>query len=167
MKLKLTPEFSYLIGFWSKIRSKEGIGIEGENELQEIFAKQVLDQKLMETEKLLSDTNKIYFYHGKYRKFFQQIEAEKLDRYKYINEYSASYLAGMFDAIGKINEQGVVYLEKRGSTDEMLLSRLGFPTRKIGNSLIILRPKAFLLLIKNYTKRFGNHPAMKLLKEKK
>ncbi|MEW6528567.1 MAG: hypothetical protein AB1391_01615 [Candidatus Micrarchaeota archaeon] len=166
MKIKLTPELSFIIGFWSKIRSKEGLGIEGGRDLQEIFAEQVLGQKLTETNKLLSENNLIYFYHGKYRKFFQQIENEKLERYKYLNEYSASYLAGIFDAVGKINERGVICLEKGGNSDEMLLFRLGFPTRKINSTLIILKPKTFLLFIKNYTRRFKDHPIMKLLKKK-
>lgn len=167
MKLKLTPELSYLIGFWSKLRSKEGLGIEAGKDAQEIFAQQLLEQKLTETDKLLSDADKLYFYHGKYRKFFQEIDDQKLERYKYINEYSANYLAGMFDAVGGINERGIVYLARGGGADEMLLSRLGFPSHKSANGISIGRPKAFLMLIKNYTRRFAAHPVMAMLKKKK
>ncbi len=167
MKIKLTPELSYLIGLWSKRRSKEGVGIEGNKKMQEIFAQQVLEQKLTESDKLLSDEWKIYFYHSKYRKFFQEIEDGKLERYKYINEYSANYLAGVFDAVGGISEQGIVYLERFGSSDELLFMRLGFPTRKMDGKMVIGRPKAFLAFIKNYTRIFGSHPVMGMIKKKK
>lgn len=166
MKIKLTPELSYLIGLWSKRRCAEGVGVEGDKEVQGYFAQAVLEMKLAEPDKILTDGDKVYFYHGKYRKFFQEIEAEKLERYKYINEYSANYLAGAFDAAGGITEQGIVYLEKFGTADEMLLFRLGFPTRKMEGKMIIGRPKAFLAFIRNYTKRFANHPAMDAIKKK-
>jgi hypothetical protein len=167
MKIKLTPELSYIIGLWSRRRCAEGLGIEAGKELQQIFAQTVLEQKLTETDKLLSDENRIYFYHGKYRKFFQEIEQEKLERYKYINEYSANYLAGVFDAAGGISEQGVIYLERFGTSDEVLLLRLGFPPRKIDGKMAIGRPRAFLAFIKNYTRVFSGHPAMGMLKGKK
>lgn len=166
-KLKLTPELSYLIGLWSKRRSKEGLGLEGSKELQGLFAQKVLEQQLTTSDKMLADEEKVYFYHGKYRKFFQEIEEEKLERYKYINEYSANYLAGLFDAVGGISEQGVVYLDRFNSNDEILLSRLGFPPRKMEGKMVIGRPKAFLALIKNYTKMFCTHPAMEMTKKKK
>ncbi len=167
MKIKLTPELSYLIGLWSRVRSAEGLGIEASKELQQLFAQQALAQKVAESDKLLFEEGKIYLYHGKYRKFFQEIEQEKLERYKYINEYSASYLAGAFDAAGGISEQGIVYLSKFGNSDELLLSRLGFPARRIDGRLAIGRPRAFLAFIKNYTKMFPNHPAMEMLRKKR
>ncbi|MDD5337071.1 MAG: hypothetical protein PHS02_01160 [Candidatus ainarchaeum sp.] len=160
MKIKLTPELSYLIGMWTRRRTKEGLGVEGGKEIQEIFAQKLLEQGLTTSDRLLSDENKVYFYHGKYRKFFQEIENEKLERYKYINEYSANYLAGLFDAVGGITEGGVVYLERFGGIDEMLLMRLGFPVKKMDGKMLIGRPKAFLLFIRNYTKLFANHPIM-------
>lgn len=166
MKIKLTPDLSYIIGLWSKRRSMVGIGIVAPPELQQIFAKEVLAQNLTPSDKLLNDGEKIYFYHSRYRKFFQQVEEDKLERYKYLNDYSASYLAGMFDAAGTITEKGVVYLERANSRDEVLMLRLGFPVKKSDGKLMICRPKAFLMLIKNYTKMFGSHPVMELLKKK-
>ncbi len=166
MKIKLTPELSYLIGLWSRRRCAEGLGIAAGKELQQVFAQQVLGQKLTESDRLLSDESKIYFYHRKYRKFFQEIEQEKLERYKFINEYSASYLASVFDAAGGISEQGVVYLERFGNADELLLMRLGFPPRRMDGKMAIGRPKAFLAFIRNYTKLFSNHPVMEMLRKK-
>lgn len=164
MKIKLTPELSYLIGLWSKKRCPEGIGINGNGDYQQIFAQCVLELKLVESNMLLSDDAKIYFYHTKYRRFFQEIEENKLERYKYLNEYSANYLAGIFDAIGEINEQGMVYLKMFGKIDEVLLLRLGFPTKKINEKLVIKKPKVFLAFIKNYTRVFSNNPVMKIIK---
>ncbi|MBU0586451.1 hypothetical protein KJ780_02990 [Candidatus Micrarchaeota archaeon] len=166
MKTKLTPELSYIIGLWSKRRTVEGIGIIGYPEAQEVFVKEVLSQNLTPSDKMLTDADKVYFYHSRYRKFFQQVEEDKLERYKYLNEYAASYLAGVFDAVGGITERGVVYLNRFNSIDEVLLLRLGFPVKKSEGKLLIGRPKAFLLFIKNYTKLFTTHPVMETLKKK-
>ncbi len=165
MKLKLTPELSYLIGIWSRRRCADGLGIEASKDVQEIFTQQVLEQKLTEPDKLLTGDGKVFFYHGKFRKFFQEIEQDKLERYKYINEYSANYFAGSFDAAGGISENGVVYLERFGNSDELLLSRLGFPPRRMEGKLVIGRPKAFLAFIKNYTRLFSKHPVMEMLRK--
>lgn len=167
MKLKLTPELSYLIGIWSKQKCKQGFGINGENELQQIFAQSCLEQKLTTSDKLLYDDKRVYFYQGKYKKFFQVVVKEKLERYKYLNDYSASYLAGIFDAVGEISKEGIIYLNKFNKLDDLLFFRLGFPTKKTGDKTLITRPKAFLSFIKNYTKRFDKHPIMKYLKKQK
>lgn len=152
MKIKLTPEFSYLIGFWRKRRTYEGLGIRGEKEHVEIFSKEVLEKKLTTSDKLLIDDKKVYFYHTAYRKFFQDIEEEQLDRFKYLNEYAASYFAGLFDSVGGVDGKGFVFIDKLNPRDELLLMRLGFGARWRDGKLIIERPKAFLVFIKNYVK---------------
>ncbi|MBI2079824.1 hypothetical protein HYT84_03595 [Candidatus Micrarchaeota archaeon] len=164
MKIKLTPEFAYIIGFWRKRRSREGLGIHGENPHLELFSKEVLDKKLTSSEKLLSEEGKVYFYHTAYRKFFQEIEEEQLERFKYLNEYAASYLAGLFDSIGGVDEKGFVFINKTNKQDEILLLRLGFTTRKSREGLIIGKPRAFLALIKNYVKLHNNNRAFEYVK---
>ncbi|MDO8553526.1 MAG: hypothetical protein Q7S22_01860 [Candidatus Micrarchaeota archaeon] len=167
MKIKLTPELAYIIGFWRKRRTYEGLGIRGETEFLEIFSKEVLDKQLTTTEKFQNEDNKAYFYHSAYRKFFQDIEEEQLERFKYLNEYAASYLAGMFDSVGGIDERGVIFLTKTNPQDELLLLRLGFGGKYREGKLIIEKPKAFLTFIKNYMKRFQGHKVFEYLKDKK
>ncbi|MDD5022689.1 MAG: hypothetical protein PHU63_00805 [Candidatus ainarchaeum sp.] len=164
MKIKLNPELSYIIGFWRKRKSFEGIGIIGEKEDLELFSKEVLEKKLTSSKKLLSGENKIYFYHTAYKKFFKEIEDEQCERFKYLNDYSASYLAGTFDSCGEIDlENGIILLGKAGSKDEVLLSILGFRSKWKNKKLIIIKPKAFLRFIKNYVKRYQGHKIFDLI----
>ncbi len=164
MKIKLSPEMSYIIGFWRKRRTFEGLGIRGDAGHFEIFSKEVLDKGLITPEKILSDDKKIFFYHTAYRKFFQEIEGEQLERFKYLNEYAASYLAGLFDSVGGIDEKGFVFIDKANPQDEILLMRLGFGARWRDGKLIIERPKAFLLFIKNYVKLHAGHKVFDYLR---
>ncbi|MBN2478134.1 hypothetical protein JXB01_02470 [Candidatus Micrarchaeota archaeon] len=151
MKIKLTPELAYLIGFWKKRKTREGIGVKGEDEFLHNFADHVLKQELSTPDKILTEKNRVYFYHSAYRKFFQQIEEEQLERFKYLNEYAANFVAGMFDSAGKIDkEKGIVYFEKASKADEMLLLRLGFAVFWKNGKLIVGRPKIFLRFIKEY-----------------
>ncbi|MBS3067324.1 hypothetical protein J4450_01360 [Candidatus Micrarchaeota archaeon] len=167
MKIKLTPELAYIIGFWRKRRAYEGLGVRGLKEHIELFSKEVLDRQLTTSDKLLIDDKKIYFYHTAYRKFFQDIENEQLERFKYLNEYAASYLAGLFDSVGGIDEKGFVFVDKANPADEILLMRLGFGARWRDGKLIIERPKAFLTFVKNYVKLLAGHEVFGLIAGKK
>ncbi len=157
MKIKLTPELSYVIGLWRKARCPDGIGVRGGKTILEIFSKEALDKQLTTSDKLPTGEDKVYFYHTAYRKFFQQIEKEQPERFKYLNEYAANYLAGMFDASGYVDERGVVSLGQASKQDEMMLLRLGFQTRRRADRLVIERPVVFLTFIKNYVKVFKDH----------
>jgi len=156
MKIKLSPELAYVIGLWRKSKSFDGLGVRGSKDILEIFSKEVLDQGLTAPDKILSDDKRVFFYHGAYRKFFQEIEKNQLERFKYLNDYSASYLAGIFDAAGNIDDKGVVSIEKLNREDEMLLLRLGFKTKKAKGVRIVERPLVFLAFIKNYTRLYKN-----------
>ncbi len=164
MKIKLTPELSYIIGLWRKSRSLEGLGVSGNDNLLEVFSKEVLEKGLTTPDKLLTEENRVYFYHTAYRKFFQQIEKEQLERFKYLNEYAANYLAGLFDAVGQVDERGIVSLRKANRQDEMMLLRLGFVTKRKDDLLIFERPVVFLTFIKSYVKIFKDHKVFSYIK---
>ncbi|MDD5172022.1 MAG: LAGLIDADG family homing endonuclease [Candidatus ainarchaeum sp.] len=164
MKIKLTPELSYVIGLWRKARCQEGLGVQGNKDVLEVFSQEALEKQLTTSDKMLSGDEKIYFYHTAYRKFFQEVEKEELERFKYLNEYAANYLAGMFDAAGHIDERGVVSLGQATKQDEMMLLRLGFQTRRRADRLIIERPVVFLTFIKNYVKIFKDHKVFDYIK---
>ena len=166
MKIKLTPELSYVIGLWRKASCMDGIGVRGSKEVLEIFSKEVLDKELTTSDKLLSGEDKVYFYHSAYRKFFQEVEKDQLERFKYLNEYAANYLAGMFDATGSIDGRGIVSFGKTNKRDEIMLLRLGFQTKRRAGRLIIERPVVFLTFVKNYVKVFKGHKVFSYLKEK-
>jgi len=164
MKIKLTPKLAYLIGFWRKRNSYEGVGVKGEEKYLELFTKEVLDQKITEANKILTVDDKVYFHHTSYKKFFKQIEKEECERFKYLNEYAASYIAGIFDSVGEIDEEkGIVMLKKARKNDEIMLYRLGFGCKWNEGKLIITRPRAFLRFIKNYVKLYATHKIFKMV----
>lgn len=169
MKIKLTPELSYIIGLWKERRTKEGIGVYGGEELLSLFAKVILEGGLSESNKLLTGgeeegTGSLYFYNTSYRKFFQKVIGEELERYKYRNEYSASFLAGLFDAVGGITAEGKVYLSRCTQKDEMVLYRIGFNPIRRNGALYFSRPMKFLLYVKPFSKRFADHPVLSGMK---
>lgn len=154
MKIKLTPELSYMIGLWRKSRSFEGLGVRGSDELLGVFSKEAIAQGLTQSDKMLTAEDRVYFYHSAYKKFFQDVEKNQLERFKYLNDYAANYLAGIFDSAGNIDERGVVSISRMNKEDELLLLRLGFNTKRKSGLLVIERPLVFLAFIKNYTKIF-------------
>jgi hypothetical protein len=166
MKIKLTPELSYVIGLWKKARCSDGLGVYGGKDILEVFTKEALDRQLTTSDKMLTNEHKIYFYHTAYRKFFQDVEADQLERFKYLNEYAANYLAGMFDASGAIDDRGVVSMAGGTKQDEMMLLRLGFQTRRRADRMVFERPIVFLTFIKNYVKIFKDHKIFSYLKDK-
>jgi len=167
LKIKLTPELAYLIGLWRKIKSFEGLGVHGSQKILETFSKEVLEQKLTTPEKLLTDGKRVYFYHTAYKKFFGEVEKEQLERFKYLNEYAANYLAGLFDAVGNIDENGIVSLAKLNNEDELLLLRLGFKTKRKKGKCIIEKPLIFLAFIKNYVKASKDHKIFEVVEKLK
>ncbi len=176
MKLKLTPPLSYFIGLWKEKRTKEGIGVYGDEELLTLFAKVALENELTEPNKLLTSQDEaaekteeepemgsIYFYNSAHRKFFQGVINDELERFKYKNEYSASFFAGIFDATGGISKDGKVYLSKCTQKDEMVLYRIGFNPIKRRGTLYFTKPLKFLAYILPFTKKYKNHPIIKKL----
>lgn len=159
MKIKLTPELAYAIGLWRKRRVFDGLGVYGDQEKLELFSSVALELNLITPDKIISNERQVFFYHSAYRKFFSDIEKEQIERFKYLNEYAASYLGGLFDSVGGIDEKGVVYLEKGNRQDEMLLFKLGFGARKREGRLVVEKPLAFLAFIKNYVRLFKGHKA--------
>ena len=157
MKVKLSAELAYTIGLWKARRTREGIGIVGNREIREIFIKCLLDQKLAEPNKIRLSENTVLFYHSAYREYFRKFASEPHDRFKHRNEKSAAYLAGLFDGCGGLRE-GIPYLVRLGSEDEMLISRLGFTHLRIREKVVIAKREAqeFMQFIKPYLKFQGS-----------
>jgi len=164
VKIKLTPELAYLIGFWKKRKTQEGLGVYGNEKQLELFVKEMLSQKIAVPEKIMTREDSLMSHNTAYKKFFEEVEGEELERFKYLNEYAASYLAGIFDSVGDIDEKGIVRITKFRSSDEMLFLRLGFNPKKSKEGAVIGKPRAFLAFIKNYVKLSADHPAFKLVR---
>jgi hypothetical protein len=167
LKIKLTPELAYVIGLWRKKKSFEGLGVHGNDRLLAVFSEEALRQKLAEPGKLLSNESRVYFYHTAYKKFFSEVEKEQLERFKYLNDYAANYLAGLFDAVGDIDERGMVSFYKISQEDDLLLLRLGFHGKRRKEKFFMEKPLVFLAFIRNYVKIFKDHQVFAMVEKLK
>jgi hypothetical protein len=152
MKIRLTPELSYIIGLWVHCRTEKGIGVIGDDETVSNFAKSCLDLGIAVPGKLLYGESKIFFYNSAIRKFFDKIYGERTARFKYGNDYSSAYLAGLFDAWGCV-ERGRVCIRNLDIFDKGLLDNLRMLPKDAGRLTVIGKDKAFLKFISPYVKR--------------
>ncbi len=153
MKIKLTPEISYVIGLWKLRRTTEGIGISGNENLRTAFIKGILDAKLISPDKIQIDRMKVFFYHTVYRKYFQDVIKEETDKFKYHNEYSKAFLAGLYDSKGGVSrDKKFIYIVDSDKHDEMICLRLGFKAKLYKNQLNIADKNKFLAYIGRYRK---------------
>ncbi|MEM2963003.1 MAG: hypothetical protein QXW70_02770 [Candidatus Anstonellales archaeon] len=157
MKFSLTPALSYLIGLWKARRTAEGIGISGNREICEIFASQAIKLGIAQPNKIQVKGKKVFFYHSAYRAFFDSILEERLKRFMHKNEFSANYLAGLFDGCGGFKNSIAIFFSKADLEDEMILLRLGFKVKRTGKHLVVLDTKNFFEFVKGHLKFFG-HP---------
>ncbi|MFN3910265.1 MAG: hypothetical protein ACK4J0_03485, partial [Candidatus Anstonellaceae archaeon] len=87
-----------------------------------------------------------------YKNFLKKIIREEVERFKYHNEFSASFLAGLFDYCGEIQKNYVI-LKRWDKKDKMVIENLGFYTQVKEEGLIIYHKEMFLKFIKNYSKK--------------
>lgn len=152
MTAKLTPEFCYIAGLISKGRELErsAVGIVTTmDELLERFVETAIKlgvdpRKIMIEEN--DETTHAYFFHSKLAKEARETIERETRIFKYKNEYSGNYLAGMFDASGKI-VGGRLIIKGLNSNDQLMLQTLKVHTK--GNE--ILNIANFIALIKDYS----------------
>ncbi|MCM8830612.1 MAG: hypothetical protein NC918_00235 [Candidatus Omnitrophica bacterium] len=155
MKLKLTPSFAYLAGLIKFVNLKtRAIAIKGDNFLIEIFLKHLIENDLVKPNRIIVRKNLAFTYHLAYKNFLKKIIEEEVDRFKHHNEYSASFLAGLFDYSGEVN-QNYIILKKWDEKDKMVLENLGFFIEKKSDWLIIYNKDMFTKFIKNYSKKIS------------
>ncbi len=163
MKYRLTPRISYLIGFWKKKKIQKGIGVQGIEHEVSHFVKEILELKLTEPSKMLflKNDSGAYFFNTKLRTFFEGIVREDVDRFKYKNEYSANYLAGMFDAAGRVIltepkdkevDNSVVLITDSNKQEEFILLKLGYRAKLVKGNVYIIHAKDFISFIKPFVK---------------
>ncbi len=150
MKVGLTPEIAYVIGMWSARKSTVGLGVYGMPHVREYFIKGVLDAGLMSSNKILISGKKAYFYHSGYKRFFVDVEKEMENRFRHKNAHSAAFVAGIFDAAGKV-ENDIPKFYGIGLDKMLLIERLGFRLVKEGKYHIPNPPRDFMEFIKPYS----------------
>jgi len=149
MPTKLTPELCYMAGIVSKTRQAEksmvGINTTIDDVVEnfvEVALKMGIDTKKIMIEDV-DGVKHVYFFHSKLAKQIREIVEKQTKIFKYNNEFSASFLAGMFDSSGKIS-RGKLLLSGMSAADQMVLENLGVHTHMNA----IMNIKAFLEIIK-------------------
>lgn len=149
MPTKLTPGLCYLAGIVSKTRQGErsmvGINTTIDDVVEnfvEVALKMGIDTKKIMIEDV-DGVKHVYFFHSKLAKQIREIVEKQTRIFKYNNEFSASFLAGMFDSSGKIS-RGKLLLSGMSTADQVVLENLGIHTHQ--NSITNI--KAFLDIIK-------------------
>ncbi len=147
MRKPFTPEIAYILGMWHGKKLPDGIGIASEEKGDHFL--DLIRSYLHPVEKVTLYKGKYpVFYHNRLENYLKKLEKDRWHRFRYHNDYSAAYFAGLFDITGSIVDGTVLLQGDR--MDELLLSQLGFyPTKKEG-FLIPRKPQAFLKYIENW-----------------
>jgi len=152
MKAKLKPEICYLSGLaW--LSKDERSHIEVKTDIQEIEIKFVeIAVKLgVEPSKIMiSEAKGVYeahFYHSKLAKWIREIRENESRVFKFRNELSANFVAGMFDSRGNSN----TYIDIKGisPSEGLMLENLDIHTK--GSK--VLNPRNLITLIKGFSIR--------------
>lgn len=130
--MKLTKELAELIGFWKMRRTRKGVGVIGNIEVQERFVKKVLLLNLMPVEKIVASEKAVWFSHIRIKSFFEKIVKNQAEIFDRRNNISAAYLRGMYESTG----DGPT-ISNISFSDQLLIERLGFNTKKKDNRLLI------------------------------
>lgn len=149
MKIKLSPDMSYIIGLWKYNRTREGIGIVGGEEERMAFSAAALRAGLAEASHLQLRGDRVFFYHTAYRNFFDLTLERQDEAFCHLNDYAAAFFGGLFDAVGGVRE-GIPYLMRCDKKDEMALLRLGFRLERAGGVAAVMPGAMFLKFIKHW-----------------
>ncbi len=130
-KLRLTPKTSYMLGMYVQ-GTRERIGVTSKSEeVIERFVKLAMDEFGIESDHILFEQNDgattAFFYNSKLKRRFDKALERRERLFKYRNEYSGNYIAGMFDVSGGKDRFGL-YFRRLEPTDALILEKLGVHT---------------------------------------
>ena len=156
-KLELNPDVAYMLGIYKANRREEPcICVETDSEkLVERFVRIAVQRLEVKPEKMLVESTlkgtKALFYNSKLKKLFEGALEDRERIFKYKNEYSASYFAGILDSAGGVDAKGIFV--RGDKIDFMVLERLGFHTRTGGGRCHFRNANQFISFIRPYSIR--------------
>jgi HD-GYP domain-containing protein (c-di-GMP phosphodiesterase class II) len=143
--MKITNEICWLFGFIKPRKTKKGIGIHGNLELQQKFLKKVLELELIKPEKILIEKDRISFRHIKLENLLKKMEKKKFEIFSRKNKATCYFLRGIYESCGEGNK-----LKNINLSDQMLIERLGFLTKRIGKDIYIINFNSFQEFLKKF-----------------
>ncbi len=151
-KLALNPKVSYLLGIYSANRkTMQPIGLQTKNsELLERFIKTAMDELGVEPNKILIEEGSASFYNSKIKKLFDRALERRTKTFKYLNAYSGSYIAGLFDCAGGFDRKGM-FIRNLDAHDALLLENLEIHIKQQGAKSYVMNENSLVKLIKPYS----------------
>ncbi len=157
-KLKLNPDICYLLGIFSGDRPERSgpIKLLTRNErMLERFVSIFVTQLDVKPNKFLIKEQdegllEADLYHSKLKRLFEAALKRRLMVFRWPNEYSANYLAGIFDSNGGLDNKGL-YIRRLSLVDSQLMENLGIHTSQKGAKSYIRNASAFIALIKSFS----------------
>ena len=150
LKIKLTPAVCYVAGLQCNSHEEHSaVGVHTSNkEIEQKFIEISVNELDIPPNRIIireagARMRHIYFYHSRICRRLKDVVNSSEKIFKRKNLFTASYIAGMFDATGHTDDRGL-YLKRIGPREAILLQNLDIYTR--GGRLT--NPKAFLLLVR-------------------
>lgn len=155
-KLKLSPNVGYMLGIYSVNRmAGQPISVStGNGDVIERFIKVAIGELGVEPNKIILSEKGAAFYNSRLKKLFDRALERRRKTFKYINDYSGSYVAGLFDCNGGFDKKGM-FIRDIGVHDGLLLEDLGIHTRVQGGKSYIMNEKALVELIGKHSSTLG------------
>jgi hypothetical protein len=156
-KLSLNPDVSYMLGIYNCNSRRDSVCIStSNNEMVERFVKIAVLNLGMKPEYISvvkdGDIIEAKINSPKLKKLLEKALESRDRAFKYKNEYSASYFAGVFDYNGAIDRRGI-FLRRGSAYDAVLLERLGFHTATSAGKIYIKNDKDFVMFIAPFSIR--------------
>ncbi len=155
-KLKLTPSVSYILGIYSMgDRVAQPIGVHAANsEMLERFIKIAISDLGVGPNKILLDGKDASFYNSKLKKLFDRALERRAKTFKYSNDYSGSYIAGIFDCVGGFDKKGM-FMRDLDTGNWMLMENIGIHLKAQGSKAYVMNENELVKLIKKHSSTLG------------
>ncbi len=151
MKTKLNPDVCYMAGLMNKHVENENsaIGVRSASDaVIERFVLKAIGLGIKPNKIVVSEekgAKHVLFYHSKLARMARSIREKETRLFRERNELSANYVAGMFDATGRLSK-GVMSM-KMDASDQLMLENLGVHT--FNSSITSIG--SFITLIKGFS----------------
>ncbi len=159
-KLKLNPKISYMLGLYSHCNQEKsaiGITVDNSRTIEKFVEISLKEFNVQPNRILISEegrNTKALFYNSKLRNLFDKTIARKSKLFKYKNAYAMEYIAGVFDACGKVDNRGI-FMEGIDREDQMILENLGIHILQKGKRNYIINDSFFIMFIKEFSMRLS------------
>ncbi len=143
MKYSLTPKISYILGLCTGSSANTGFGVYGDGALLDAFCNAIAEAKIVPAESIFRDSRRAWIEHSAYMSFFKRLYDQRLERFKSKNDYSANYIAGLFDScaypLANMSEGAVAFgFSGLEAKDEVLFLRLGFKVKFSKRTILLV-----------------------------